>query len=137
MQLKGQYSRIFCGYAIIYTLSGPDGVVFYVGCTSQGLDKRLAAHIMQSKKTNSPDKKCLKIKDLGYLISIKQIDSVYITGARPKFALPEAYSKEKEWIAKYFLSGHPLTNRFPTSRIYKKGTTMLVPRKSGYEIIVT
>lgn len=135
MELRGQYSSLFCGYAKIYTLSDYDGIVFYVGCTSRSLEQRLTGHILQAKKALHFDKKCLKIRKCGFKIFINEIDSVYITGSRPKFALPDAYKKEKEWIARYFLEGHPLTNRFPVSRLYKKGQTAFLPKKYGYAIV--
>lgn len=110
---KFDYCKFFGAYAEIYTLSDSNYNVFYVGCTLNGVRKRLMSHIAEAKKNspNSNKRKNKIIRSLDYKVTIQTIAVEYVTGTCLKEAASKARLVESRWIQRYISSGFRLCNR--------------------------
>lgn len=84
----------------LYILSGPDGVVRYVGKTSQSLADRLKTHFAQARSRRTNYRSSNWIRSVNYQVTIDLVAEVQGTGAK----------EEIELIAALRALGLPLTN---------------------------
>lgn len=112
--VEGAYCDFFGGYAKIYTLSGVNGDVFYVGCTFD-LTNRLATHLGNAKGNHkgSNKKKNEIIRSLNFEVVVKVVDMKWVTGSRANRIIHKAFPLEKKWIQKFLELGYDLCNGRP------------------------
>lgn len=95
----------------IYTLSDKEGNIFYVGYTTQTIEKRLAQHLADARlKYNGGKKKNDRIALLNFEIVATVIDMANFKDEHWDRLLRKARKLEKEWIQKFQSLGHDLTN---------------------------
>lgn len=96
--------------ANVYTLSDEFQNVFYVGCTSLPMEKRLSTHISNAKYGRGNKAKNEKISSLGYKVFINSVE--FITTKRMKRYQIQRVTKETEliWIYVFHKRGFQLTN---------------------------
>lgn len=103
----------------VYTLTGKDDKVFYVGCTINDVEKRLYQHIVEAKKFVGWNKMPLKnyaiimndFEVFATVVEIIKIDAV--DGKEAKFKAEEF---EKKWIIEFQNAGVDLCNSRNTVR---------------------
>lgn len=99
-------------YAKVYSLSDKHGNVFYIGLTGHPIEKRLLAHIAETKSCKiKGSKKIEKIKSLNYEVYISIIEMVWTTGRTHREAVAKIRSLESQTIQTYKSLGYELTNR--------------------------
>lgn len=96
----------------IYALTDFDDNVFYVGCTSMKLRKRLLCHLQEARVTAfySNNRKCAKIISLDFNVKIKELDFLIVKAYKKAKAPIKAKWLEEVWINRFVLNGHELTN---------------------------
>lgn len=108
----GACCNVFIGYARIYTLSDINDNVFYVGCTTQDLQKRLACHLAEAK-ANTPKSNSLKnlfIMALDFRVTIRIVEEKFVTGFKAYSAVTKAKDLELKWVRKFISRGATLCN---------------------------
>jgi predicted GIY-YIG superfamily endonuclease len=101
------HSSCFCTYVKIYTLSDKSGNIFYVGCTSKTLEKRLRGHL--SDKSNI--KKNNRIKELNNEVFINLIEEKFVSAEKAIYAQKRLAKRELYWINKFIELGYDLCQR--------------------------
>lgn len=125
----GAYCDFFGAYAKVYTLSDENGNVFYVGCTLQKMETRIAGHIYEASgnKPSTNQKKNSVIKSLNYKVVVKIVDMLWVTASTRKSAARQREVKtlESEWILKFYNLGYDLCNKrgIPKFNLPTKGFT--------------
>lgn len=121
------YSDFFGAYAKIYTISDVNGNVFYVGCTTNSIEARLAGHISEARNTNTYNKlysskspKSVRIRELDFKIVITIVHMQWVTSFASMSALKKMARTEKEWIKKYMDLGYSLCNREAIVKVKKE-----------------
>lgn len=98
----------------IYTLSGSDKVVFYVGCTIVEIEERLRQHITEAKYyegfTKMPQRSRV-IRENNFEIFATIVDVISISAMDSKEAKHKAEHFETEWIRKFQDKGVVLANK--------------------------
>lgn len=111
----GDYCDFFGAYAKVYTLSDQNGNVFYVGCTLQKMETRIAGHIYDAcgNKYSTNQKKNSVIRSLNYKVVVKIVDILWVTASTRKSAARQREIKvlEAEWILKFYNLGYDLCNK--------------------------
>lgn len=90
-------------YTIYFLYNPVTGLPFYIGVTRAKLEKRLSAHIVDSKQGRNT-KKDQFIRSLNYAVCIKSIEE--FVGSRD-----QAYRREMQVIGEYIDCGYSLTNK--------------------------
>lgn len=105
--------RLVCAYVRIYTLSDKDGNVFYVGYTTQNIEKRLGAHLAEAKygPVSGNKRKNAHIAKLNFQVAATIVDMVLFSGSSWDHIAKKGRKLEKEWIIKYKALGYDLLNR--------------------------
>lgn len=91
-------------YGTIYCLKDLQGNIFYVGCTTLPLEKRVQMHI-QEAKYDYYRPKSKKIAELDYKIDAEVLYAGYYTDKG------DLLKDEKKYIIKFLESGSRLLNR--------------------------
>lgn len=107
----------------IYTLSGRDKRVFYVGCTILEVEERLKQHITEAKYyegfTKMPQRSRV-IRENEFDITASIVDIIQITAESGKEAKQKAEVFEIEWIRKFQDEGIVLANKRNVTRKNKR-----------------
>ena len=114
----------FVGEAKIYALIDNNEKVFYIGCTIQDVEVRVASHVYEAMK-NLPYTNLLKnliIKNSDYKITYRVLDKKVVKGKDAKTARRKAEFIESMWIKRCLELGYELTNRVYASSDYYKGS---------------
>jgi len=115
---------VFVGEAKIYALIDNNQEVFYIGCTIQPVETRVAGHVYEAMK-NLPYTNLLKnlrIKNSGYKISHRVLETKVVKGKDAASARRKAELLESRWIKKCLEIGYELTNRVYANTDYSKGS---------------
>lgn len=126
---EGACSKVWYNTGLIYTLSTLSGEVFYVGCTTVDIDKRLMGHITEARAQSFEKKqtdKNAKIIELNYEVAITIIDSMILV----RWDSAKLRKVESSYIKKYIQDGVRLTNRE-----YKTHIKPLAPTAVGSKLI--
>ena len=96
----------------IYTLADKNGNVFYVGCTISSVESRLYYHLCEARQDYhwSNRRKVKIIQDLNFEVVATVVHTKMLKGEYYWDVKKELEEIELEWIKKYILLGHNLTN---------------------------
>lgn len=102
---------MFVRLAKIYTLRDKDNNVFYVGCTTGSLQKRLAHHLSSARSGNNYNSsKSAMIRSLNFLVRIEISQALWVAGNTRHRASKDLWILERKWIDRYRDLGHTLCN---------------------------
>jgi len=113
-----QSSRLYKSWFRIYVLTDMDGKVFYVGMTTQNLEKRFFEHLneirhLKGKRVNWVTDRISKIRkicELDFKIQIQAIEILWLTSDTSNGLRNKGIERENYWIKKMAERGHQLTN---------------------------
>lgn len=109
--VKGQCCSFFGAFAKVYTLSDKSGNVFYVGCTTNRVELRIASHISEARTDKGANKKKNeKIRLLKYEVVVRIVDIKWVTGEKRGAAFSKMRGLEKQWTMKFHRLGYDLCN---------------------------
>lgn len=122
--LKQKYIVRWLFEAKVYALTDFDDNVFYIGCTTKPLFKRLQLHIGGTKSYDSwrNSRKDEKVRALDFKVKIKELHSFGIFGVNKSEAIRKAAFIENQWIKKYLDAGCDLCNCIDFKTQTQKGS---------------